>query len=269
MVSRYMIYFSLLSVLGYFYECLAMTVWAGKWDNRGFLYGPAIPIYGTGALFGTLLFEYAYRNYTPMSVFLISMFASAVLEYVVHYALEKAFHAYWWDYSKAPFNINGRICLPASIGFGVAGLIIIYLINPILLPRLNGLNDETAQFLALLCTALFAADTTLTVSVITTFIKRIENIDSHINDTMDSFVGNFLDESKGINNRFYSTVDRVSEARKKLIDRRIDRAIDSMSEVNRYILTRVKGFKGSVHAVRSNEILSRIKNRIKRRKDER
>lgn len=269
MVSRSVIYFSLLSILGYFYECLAMTVWAGKWENRGFLYGPAIPIYGTGALFGTVLFEFFYRDYTPMSVFLISMIASAILEYVVHYAMEKAFHAYWWDYSKAPFNINGRICLPASIGFGIAGLVIVYLINPLLLPKLRGLNDETAQFLALLCTSLFTADLTLTISVITAFIKRIENIDNHINDTMDSFVGNFLDESKGINNRFYSTVDRVSETRKRLIDRRIDRAIDSMSSANRYILTKVKGFRGNIHAVRMNEILSRIKNRIKRRKDER
>ena len=269
MVSRCVIYFSLLSVVGYFYECLAMTVWAGKWENRGFLYGPAIPIYGTGALFGTILFEYVYRNYTPLSVFLISMFASAILEYVVHYALEKAFNAYWWDYSKAPFNINGRICLPASIGFGIAGLVIVYMINPILLPRLNSLNDEMAQFMALLCTSLFVADTTLTVSVITTFIKRIENIDNHINDTMDSFVGNFLDESKGINNHFYNTVDRVSEARKKLIDRRIDRAIDSMSSASRFVLNRVKGFKGTVHSMRMNEILGRIKNRVKIRKDER
>ncbi|MBQ5553980.1 MAG: putative ABC transporter permease, partial [Erysipelotrichaceae bacterium] len=93
MVSLYMIYFSLLSVVGYFYECIAMTFWAGKWDNRGFLFGPAIPIYGTGALLGTLLFTYIYTDYTPLTVFLVSMAASAVLEYVVHYVLEKIFHA--------------------------------------------------------------------------------------------------------------------------------------------------------------------------------
>ena len=159
-----MIYFSIFSVIGYFYESLAMTIWAGKWDNRGFLYGPAIPIYGLGALLGTLLFEYLYPDYTPTSVFFISMAASAILEYVVHYLLEQIFHAYWWDYSKSPFNINGRICLPASIGFGIAGLVVVYVINPAVLPVINELKETTADLIALICTIIFTADLTLTLS---------------------------------------------------------------------------------------------------------
>ena len=211
MICRYMIYFILLSVLGYFYECLAMTVWAGKWENRGFLYGPVIPIYGAGALCGTILFEYLYTSYTPMSVFLISMAASAILEYVVHYALEQAFHAYWWDYSKSPLNLNGRICLPASIGFGIAGMIIVYIINPFILPILMGLNETFAEVTALLMMGLLAADLTVTICVITAFIRRVESAQNFINEHMDSFVGNFLDESMAINSRFYSTVDKIEE----------------------------------------------------------
>ena len=93
MLSRYNIYFIILSFAGYIYECLAMVLWTGKWDNRGFLFGPVIPIYGVGALFGSILFSVYMPEHTPLQVFLIGMFASAILEYVVHYALEKMFNA--------------------------------------------------------------------------------------------------------------------------------------------------------------------------------
>jgi len=58
MITAYIIYFFVLSAAGYVYETIAMTIWGGKWDNRGFFYGPLIPIYGAGALGGTLLFTY-------------------------------------------------------------------------------------------------------------------------------------------------------------------------------------------------------------------
>lgn len=268
MICRYMIYFSIFSVLGYFYECLAMTVWGGKWDNRGFLYGPAIPIYGLGALLGTLLFQYLYPDYTPSSVFLISMVASAILEYVVHYMLEQIFHAYWWDYSKSPLNLNGRICLPASIGFGVAGLIIIYVLNPLIIPFIDSIDGELCQFLALLLSALFAADTTLTICVISSFIRRVERFDNSINEHMDSFFGYFLDESHAINNKFYTAVDKIEDRRKKLIDSRLERAVDSMDLVYGRILSRIKGFRGNIHSGRLNDVLGRIRRRINRNRHE-
>ncbi len=268
MIGTYVIYFALFSFIGYFYECLAMTIWAGKWDNRGFLFGPVIPIYGLGALIGTILFEKFYTDYTPLKVFLISMAASAVLEYVVHYLLEQIFHAYWWDYSKAPLNINGRICLPASIGFGIAGLLIIYVFNPAVLPLIRGMDPLWCEALAMLIIALLAADTTVTVCVISGFIRRVENIDNNINEHMDAFFGNFLDESKGIGNHFYNAVDKIEEKRKKIIDARIERGIESMGEVYRTVLSGVKGFRGNVHSARLNEALGRVKNRFKRNKDE-
>ena len=268
MVSRYVIYFTVFSFIGYLYECLAMVLWTGKWDNRGFLFGPVIPIYGAGALLGTLLFEYVITSYTPLKVFLWSVGASAVLEYVVHYGLEKIFHAYWWDYSKAPFNINGRICLPASLGFGIAGLLIIYVFDPAILPLLRKMPDELAQFVALLFTVILSADLTLTISTLSDFIRRVETFDTRINERMDSFVDNHLDESRAIGERFYSAVDQIEEKRKRFTDRWIDRAVDSMSSGRRYIITRIKGFKGSRHSSRLNEVLKKIKERIKRNEDE-
>ena len=69
-------------------------------------------------------------TFTWWQIFLVAFLGSIVLEYGTSWALEKLFHAYWWDYSSMPLNINGRVCFPYSVGFGVAGLIVVYFIAP-------------------------------------------------------------------------------------------------------------------------------------------
>ena len=258
MVDRYLIYFFILSFIGYIYECTAMIIWTGKWENRGFLFGPIIPIYGVGATLGTILFTNFIKDYTMFRVFLISMFASALLEYVVHYALEKAFNAYWWDYSKSPFNINGRICLPASIGFGIAGIIIIYVINPFLLPIIMNLNENLVQVLALFLTVLFSADITITISTLSSFMDKIISINRYIDEQMGEIVGNITDESKGINTRFYDAVDKIEEKTRFVKENRFSKVI--MSNYKK-TANKIIGFKGS-DSQRLNYILNKIKDRI-------
>ena len=265
MIDRYIIYFFILSFVGYIYECIVMTIWIGKWDNRGFLFGPVIPIYGFGALFGTILFQYLYTDYTPMSVFVIGMVASAILEYTVHYAMEKLFNAYWWDYSKAPLNINGRICLPATVGFGIAALIIVYGINPHLMPVLMGMDDTLADVLAIVLVIIFTIDWTLTVSILSSFTNRVEAMDSFINEHMENIVGTVLDESDALNYRFYNVFDKLEERRKTLISDRIEKTVSSMSDIYRTSLSKIRGFRGK-NAGRMNYMLSRVKNRVLRKK---
>ena len=49
-LSRFVCLFIIYSLVGWIYESLFCTVSSGKWENRGFLYGPCCPIYGTGAV---------------------------------------------------------------------------------------------------------------------------------------------------------------------------------------------------------------------------
>lgn len=106
-----------------------------KWENRGFLYGPLCPIYGAGGVAITAIADFISAHtdatFTWWQIFLVAFLGSIVLEYGTSWALEKLFHAYWWDYSSMPLNINGRVCFPYSVGFGVAGLIVVYFIAPL------------------------------------------------------------------------------------------------------------------------------------------
>lgn len=87
-------------------------------------------------------------------------------------------------------------------------------------------------------------------------------------NTWIRFFGYFLDESHAINNKFYTAVDKIEDRRKKLIDSRLERAVDSMDLVYGRILSRVKGFRGNIHSGRLNDVLGRIRRRINRNRHE-
>lgn len=215
MLDIFILYFAILSFMGYIYECIAMVLWTGKWDNRGFLFGPIIPIYGFCAVLGTLLFEYVYLTYNPLTVFLISMFGSAVVEFVVHYFLEKKFNAIWWDYSKSPFNIQGRICLPASIGFGIAGLIIVYIINPFVFNLIFSIPEWLVDLLSVIFVIIFTIDLTLTLSVLSKLVDKTQDIYKNINKYLDYRLSAITGKSEGVGKYFYAFVDKVEKRIKK------------------------------------------------------
>ena len=209
MITTYIIYFFVLSAAGYVYETIAMTIWGGKWDNRGFFYGPLIPIYGAGALGGTLLFTYFIHDNTPLKVFLIGMIASAVLEYSVHYVLERIFHQVWWDYSKSIWNINGRICLPASVGFGVAGVLIIFVINPWLIPLILKMSSAARTGISLVLIGIFVLDFIFTVRHLKGENHSLEKRYESFNRIMDRRVGKVINESMALNKKVYVIFDKI------------------------------------------------------------
>ena len=66
----------------------------------------------------------------------------------------------------------------------------------------------------------------------------------------------------GIGNKFYSAVDKVEETRKRLIDDRIIKVSETMSNRYRYYMSKIKRFTGN-DAQHKNVILEKIRNKIK------
>ena len=184
------IWFILYSILGWVFETTYKSVISLKWENRGMLIGPYCPIYGVGALLDVLLCGGLSRG----TVFFICMFGSAILEYVTSYVTERLFNAVWWDYSGIPFNYKGRVCLPCSIGFGVAGLIIFYVLHPYMQSLTNAIPLCWQEVIALFIMAVFAADCVLTVdSLVALNVKMeatIKAIDLQISEKYDAFIEN-------------------------------------------------------------------------------
>lgn len=93
------------------------------------------------------------------------------LEYTTSWAMEKLFKARWWDYSKRKFNLNGRVCLGTAIPFGILGLFIIYVSNPIIIENLEKVQLKTLNIIALVILVIYVIDNIISTVVILGFRK--------------------------------------------------------------------------------------------------
>ena len=152
--------------------------------------------------------------------------------------LDKLFHAYWWYDSDVPLNINGRVCLPASIGFGIAGLIVVYGIAPLTKQMVGWIPPSWMEFLSLLMMAVVAADTTLTVSVLTHFEQNVISLESTLNQHMDQFVNSIQEKTQEASANF-------AEERARFSRENLERSIQNMEKTHRLALKRVQGFRSS------------------------
>ena len=131
----YFLLFMIYSFLGWCIEVISKLIEKKKFVNRGFLIGPLCPIYGFGSLFAIyFLSKYQER---PVIVFILSLFLFSIIEYLTSVIMEKIFNTRWWDYSNYKYNINGRVCLNTIIPFGICGVLLICIINPLFIKWLN------------------------------------------------------------------------------------------------------------------------------------
>ncbi len=239
-ISKYFVYFVLFSCMGWIYESTYCTIKTGKWQNRGFLYGPICPIYGVGAASITIVIDQLNERGIPepvwWQIFLLAFFGSIVLEYTTSYVLEKLFHAYWWDYSDVPLNIHGRVCFPASCGFGLAGLLVVYGVAPVTKRMTGWISPPWMEVLSLLFMAVVAADATLTVSALTHFEHNIVALETALNQHMEQFVIDLQEKKQAAG-------EALAEERARFSIENMERSIREMDWTHRVALRRVQGFR--------------------------
>ncbi len=179
-IAQCFVEFIFYSFLGWVWESIYCTIQEKKWADRGFLFGPICPIYGSCVVIVSLLFSHIPALSDPdfplPAIFLICMVGSAIAEFGTSWVLEKRFHARWWDYSSMPLNLQGRIALPVSCGFGFAGILVV----KFLIPAINNMHaivhPLVYELLALLLAIYFGADFALTEASLSALLKNVENM---------------------------------------------------------------------------------------------
>lgn len=190
-LGELVVWFAFASVAGWLFESVYSVVRTGHWEKRGFLFGPLCPIYGFGVVVALLLFdrpEVASGLWPGWLVFLSCMAGSAALEYVVSVVLEHLFGAVWWDYSDMPLNVNGRICLPASLLFGVAGVAVVYLVAPVLHVAGAVVPAVVFEAVSLVIAFVLGMDASASVLSLTGLMKTITTLSDEANLRADARV---------------------------------------------------------------------------------
>lgn len=245
-IARYYVLFMLFSFIGWVYECTYCTIDNKKWSNRGFLYGPVCPIYGFGTIACMIIFGHLLQdgyNAPWWKIFLICSIGSAIMEYSTSYILEKIFNAVWWDYTNIPLNINGRISIPTTMAFGIAGIIVVRFVLPFLnmIPLQN--YPIMTELLAMILIGFTGADLALTVASLTELIQKMDSIEEAFNQKLEAGVeiaqGGPVAIGSHIKNAFSNSVKEKTDA----FTLYIKEYASKMSRHEQYHMSSIKKFK--------------------------
>ena len=116
-VVQWLFFFYLYCFMGWCVESTYVSVRKRHLTNRGFLRGPFLPIYGSGAMM-MLVASMPFRNSIVLT-YISGCIGATILEYVTGVAMEKLFKVRYWDYSQKKFNFQGHICLGTTLSWGL------------------------------------------------------------------------------------------------------------------------------------------------------
>ena len=174
-----------------------------RFINRGFLTGPWLPIYGFGAVLITLGVDaIAGVEHSVGTTFLIAFVLCGTVEYASSWVMERRFHARWWDYSQRPMNLNGRIWIGNLMLFGLAGVFVDNLANPLLLRSFDGISLRARTVVVCLLLSVFAADYAVTHFVLKLIKTGVESSEADNTEQINREVRLLLSDRSFFYKRF-------------------------------------------------------------------
>lgn len=115
-IIQWMFFFYVYSFAGWCIESTYVSIQSRKLTNRGFMRGPFLPLYGSGATM-MLVVSMPFQDNIVLT-YLAGCVGATVLEYVTGVVMEALFHMRYWDYSDMKFNFQGHVCLGTSLAWG-------------------------------------------------------------------------------------------------------------------------------------------------------
>ena len=161
---KWNLYFFIYCFIGWVWECCYVYLRTHHWENRGFLYGPFLPVYGMGALI--ILWVTIPAKGNPWLIFLLGMLGATAIEYICGYINANVLHVRYWDYSNVPFNINGHVCLLCSLVWGIFSILLVKYLHGWVEHALATIPKYYANLLYLLLVAIFTIDTIASFHVV-------------------------------------------------------------------------------------------------------
>ena len=181
-----------------------------RFINRGFLTGPWLPIYGSGAALITI----AVNGLSPLessvgTTFVVSFILCGIVEYMTSFVLEKRFHARWWDYSQKPMNLHGRVWIGNLILFGLGGVLIVELFNPLLFRHFGLINIRMREILAIALSCVFVADYVMSHFVLKLVKSGVESSEADDTEAINKEIHLLLHDRSFFHRRFAEAYPEV------------------------------------------------------------
>lgn len=250
-IYYFILYFFIYGFLGWCTEVAFAACKERRFVNRGFLNGPICPIYGIGVGVVVQFLSGFQSNF--ILLYLTSIVLVTVLEWLTGFILEKVFHNKWWDYSNMPFNLNGYVCLLFSLIWGVACVVIVDFIHPLIHKGLTWIPVWLGIILIVILGATLFADLYVTASGIlkmNKYLAKMEDIAAELHKISEELGENIY---KGV----MDTLEKQEDG-KKIIEAVAQEFKEKTQEVSESIKERTQEMTDGMRDV-SEDVKGRMR----------
>ena len=202
--------FLIYSFLGWMLETILAATEQRRFVNRGLINGPLCTIYGVPIVILTI-----FGQELPLFwLFLGAMIVATVTEWISGHMIERFYHERWWDYSNVKWNLDGYICLPASLVWGVLGTISMRWGNGLLIRLYGFLPEGIGHLLVWILAGMLVLDVAATIFAL-------------------SGIGRSTQKWEAVDSWFTSISLRIGQWLYGHVDRRIHRAYPKTVQIEK------------------------------------
>lgn len=153
---QWFFFFYFYCFVGWCIESTYVSIRTKKLTNRGFMRGPFLPLYGSGAIM-MLVVSMPFQDNIFM-VYVAGCVGATVLEYVTGVTMEALFKVRYWDYSRNKFNFQGHICLGTSLAWGFLTILMTEVVHVPVERLVLSIPDMVLKTITGILTVYIAAD---------------------------------------------------------------------------------------------------------------
>ncbi|MCI6552374.1 MAG: hypothetical protein MR430_02340 [Lachnospiraceae bacterium] len=156
---QWLFFFYFYCFFGWCFESAYVSLRNRRLINRGFMRGPFLPLYGSGALM-MLIVSGPVRD-SLILTYIMGCIGATILEYVTGVAMEALFKVRYWDYSNQKFNFRGYICLSSSLAWGGLTILMTEVVHAPVERLVLGIPENLLTVVTFALTVILVADFTL------------------------------------------------------------------------------------------------------------
>ena len=252
-----------------------MSLRTHKLTNRGFMKGPWLPLYGSGAIL-VLLVTLPYADH-PVGVYFAGMIAATILEYITGVVMVKLFKVRYWDYSYKKIQFQGHICLSSSLEWGGLSLLMVYVIHPPIVKFIAMWNENVVNiltFIVTICMAYDFANAFREAMDLRALIIQAEELKKRMEEVVAEKREAFAETVEERREQFAQSVaeskEQLAESRERLaesLDERKEKFAETVSETRERIAESVAESKEQL-AVRQQQWEKETAERQQRREEQ-
>ena len=253
-MSQWLLFFYFYCFFGWCFESAYVSIKERKWVNRGFLRGPFLPLYGSGAIM-MLVVSFPFQD-SLFLIYIAGFIGATALEYVTGVTMEALFKVRYWDYSVQPLNFKGQICFGSSVGWGFMTIFMTKFLHKPVEQSILSMKEPTVSYIVFALTIVIVIDFALSFKAaldLRDILVKMESVKEeleHLQKRLDVIVAVAGDAKSeyltGISNKFEQVKENVAAIKQESKYR--------SEELQLGIEIRLEGLKNILSGIHSDKL---------------